>query len=108
MVFIANLVRLADFYGMLELVSTVVEAHLLSLKGLWADIAAEPLFYLILTADLKSNRLFGDALKHLIGRQDFDPKDFEKYTNFSLKRPWTYCTEHARAWPIALQYCIRQ
>ena len=87
-VFFANLIRLADFYDLLDSCASTIEKHLLSLEDLWADIAKQPEFYLVLGAHLRSKCIMRDAMKHGIGRNCFSRWFFDQYQHLLPPDLW--------------------
>jgi hypothetical protein len=65
--FLADFLAYADFYGLLEVVSPHVERWALSLPGIWEDVRAEPKFWVAFSRLILLEKLFDDALKHMVG-----------------------------------------
>lgn len=67
---LANVCAYAIFYQMLPAVAKAVRQKLENLKGLWKHVAEHPEFYLVLGSVLRSEEIFTDAVRHVVGPQD--------------------------------------
>lgn len=69
--FIANIVALADHFGMLESISPGLERTLLGIKNIWSHVSFEENqeFNLLLGYHIKSVAFFIDVAKHVVSRR---------------------------------------
>lgn len=65
--FCADLLRLAEHYGMTNIVLKKLESYILGLGDIWELIPKQSIFFMMLGYHLRSTALFRDALKHAIG-----------------------------------------
>lgn len=70
---LANVCAYAIFYQMLPAVAKAVRQKMENLEGLWEHLAGHPEFYLVLGSVLRSEPIFTDAVRHVVGAYDASP-----------------------------------
>ncbi|KAF2433639.1 hypothetical protein EJ08DRAFT_694524 [Tothia fuscella] len=87
MIVVADAILLAEFYGLLRLIALRVNKDFLAWAGLWDDIA-NPQFYLGLALYLKSEELYGEALRHIVAKYCFHTGHYTLRFPHPARRPY--------------------
>ena len=87
---VAHVLKLMDFYGISGCSKPELERMILHQDNIWEDVANNSVFYLGLSQVLKSNIIFEEAIKHVVGSDLVDSAGnvFVPRETSSWKEPW--------------------
>lgn len=65
----ANMVAIAELYGLFELIAPALREQLLTLPDLWRDVRDNTCFHLALAKKLRCKEVYTDAMRHFLGQK---------------------------------------